>query len=445
MYTVSFITAQAGKDLIVSFAIESFRDPAGIESLTLVRTPVYERFLPREDRGVHVSFEPDPVDVDDYLQEVQCTDRRVSLVMQRRRFDLDLEAVEPGEVERVKAVLERMNFDGTLRLMAATPSPEARTDIMLELLDSDDPWTVGQAIVQAQEQRDLIADRLVAMIGGLTPEFCLESNLPMLAFYLLAKFRDTRALEPMVRFFESGCEEAEEACGDVVTQDLAAILVSVCGGDFTPIRRLIETESASEWARSAAVDAFVIAALRGMRSPAEVERELEELMRTRLERRPSFVWSALADATGDLASSRLLPWIEEACKEGLVDESAVTLEEIRSDVRFGRKAMLEAHRRRGKDRLIDDVAAARSTRSAAHREGGHSSMLPALQVALRIAAHFGGEKLVAGKVSHRPGSGRRRGWLDRHRFQRDSRLCPQCGFGQREPARRSRAAVKAAE
>lgn len=295
--------------------------------------------------------------MDDYLQEVQCTDRRVSLVMQRRRFDLDLEAVEPEEIERAKAVLERMNFDGTPRLIAAAPSPEARTDIMLDLLDSDDPWTVGQAIVQAQEQRDLIADRLVAMIGGLTPEFCLESNLPMLAFYLLAKFRDTRALEPMVRFFESGCEEAEEACGDVVTQDLAAILFSG-GGDFTPIRRLIETESASEWARSAAVDAFVIAALRGMRSPAEVERELEELMRTRLERRPSFVWSALADATGDLASSRLLPWIEEACEEGLVDESAVTLEEIRSDLRLGREAMLEAHRRRGKDRLIDDVVEA---------------------------------------------------------------------------------------
>lgn len=45
MNTVAFITTEADKDLIVSFALVASHDPEEIESLTLLRTPIFEIFL----------------------------------------------------------------------------------------------------------------------------------------------------------------------------------------------------------------------------------------------------------------------------------------------------------------------------------------------------------------------------------------------------------------
>jgi len=54
---VVFLTIESGKDLIVSFAVTAPTAAFGIQSLTLLRTPLYEPILEEWERGVSVSFE----------------------------------------------------------------------------------------------------------------------------------------------------------------------------------------------------------------------------------------------------------------------------------------------------------------------------------------------------------------------------------------------------
>jgi hypothetical protein len=56
---VGFITAQTGDDLIILFAVCQPDDPTDIESLTILRTPKYEAFFDKWERGASVSFERD--------------------------------------------------------------------------------------------------------------------------------------------------------------------------------------------------------------------------------------------------------------------------------------------------------------------------------------------------------------------------------------------------
>ena len=117
MHSVSFITTEIGDDLIVSFATYDAQDPSDVKSLTLLRTPKYERLLEESERGVKVSFELD-VDEDDLLEEVRFdhdTDV-VRLKTQHRTYELDVRRVEKGEVKAMCKVLRKMNFDDRLRL-----------------------------------------------------------------------------------------------------------------------------------------------------------------------------------------------------------------------------------------------------------------------------------------------------------------------------------------
>ena len=77
MEIVNFISVESGKDLIVSFAVQALDDPSEIESLTLLRTPVYEHLLDESELGVHVSFDRhEAADEYDLLEEVQWDNQR---------------------------------------------------------------------------------------------------------------------------------------------------------------------------------------------------------------------------------------------------------------------------------------------------------------------------------------------------------------------------------
>ena len=116
METVAFIHAESGKDLIISFALVATDAPGEIESLTLLRTPMYETFLDENERGVTVSLECQ--DDHDLLLEV-FFDKEAATIKLRtesREYDLDLRKVDPVELERMCSVFRKMNFDQRLQL-----------------------------------------------------------------------------------------------------------------------------------------------------------------------------------------------------------------------------------------------------------------------------------------------------------------------------------------
>lgn len=127
MESVDFITVLGGefaeteddrKDLIVSFAIRG-EEPGEVQSLTLLRTPVYEALLPERERGVSVSHDGDPnpsADEFDILQRVELQGNRCRIVSRRGDYTLDLGFVDSAEFEAAKTLLQEMNFDESFEL-----------------------------------------------------------------------------------------------------------------------------------------------------------------------------------------------------------------------------------------------------------------------------------------------------------------------------------------
>ncbi|HYI11956.1 MAG TPA: DUF1186 domain-containing protein [Thermoanaerobaculia bacterium] len=356
--SASFIhaTVQA-KDLIVSFAIDKLDDPEDHESLTLIRTPPYEEWVPPDERGVAFRWGSND---DRRLAEVRWSEERVELADRGGwRMEIDLHRLVRVQVERAMAVVERMNFDGAFRISGEAAPAAAHQEILLDLLESEDPDVVRTALAEAQNARELLSERLLEMLETLTPAWADNSNLASLSLYLLAAWRETRAFEPLVRYFEEGGDEANEVLGDVVVQDLPAILGSIAGGRFELIHRLIENEAVNEWVRVTSISALIGIAVRGELPVDEVEAYLEGLT-TRLAPTAVSLWSELAAATADLGSERLLPHIERAHADELIDETVVTMREVRRDVRRGRSRALADPRTLRNSRLIDDVVEATS-------------------------------------------------------------------------------------
>lgn len=112
MDTVTFVTAESGKDLIVSFAVMDPDEPTEIESLILLRSPVYEPLLEEWERGVKVSFEPFDEE-EDLLEEVHWDDKAatIRLKTQLRSYKLDLRKIDRRSLSAMRRVLKKMNFD----------------------------------------------------------------------------------------------------------------------------------------------------------------------------------------------------------------------------------------------------------------------------------------------------------------------------------------------
>ncbi len=114
---VSFLSVESGADLIVSYAIPG-DEPGDVISLILLRTPKYEDFLDESEIGVHLSFEKDEEEPDavETLLSAEIESRTVTLTTYRRRFVLDIARVEEEEIDQMRRVLKKMNFDGRFRL-----------------------------------------------------------------------------------------------------------------------------------------------------------------------------------------------------------------------------------------------------------------------------------------------------------------------------------------
>ena len=119
MDTVSFITVETtDKDLILSFAVMDPNEPTDIDSLILMRTPVYEPLLEEWERGVRASFERDNPEEADFLDEVQWDKDTgiIRLKTQLHTYRLDLRKVDGKSLSAMRKILKKMNFDGRIEL-----------------------------------------------------------------------------------------------------------------------------------------------------------------------------------------------------------------------------------------------------------------------------------------------------------------------------------------
>jgi len=88
-----------------------------------------------------------------------------------------------------------------------------------------------------------------------------DAQLFCYALYLVAKWRERRAYQLVIRCLSLPHAASTRLSGDVLTQDGARILAAVCDGDLEPINRLVLNRDADEFSRGVAVAALALLAV----------------------------------------------------------------------------------------------------------------------------------------------------------------------------------------
>ncbi len=177
--------------------------------------------------------------------------------------------------------------------------------------------------------------------------------LHIFALFILAQFREQRAYAPIVQMFRN--PKFEELTGEVFTENLQAILASVCNGDTSLIEKLIEDEGVDEYVRGSAVESLGILANCGIKTRGEVSGYFRVLFRGRLSRGRNHVWDSLISVCTDLRMAEHLDDIRMAYEGNIADPIFCSLDEVEKEIVLPIDSTARHFRERYK--LIDDAVA----------------------------------------------------------------------------------------
>jgi hypothetical protein len=176
------------------------------------------------------------------------------------------------------------------------------------------------------------------------------------ALYLLAQFREPRAYPLIVDFFSLPGDLSLDLTGDVVTEDLDRILASVCGGDTSLIIRLAEHPYANAYVRNAALRALVCLVAWGEKTRDEVLAYYTSLFHGGLVREPHHVWDGLVSCCTDLYPGEVYDEIQQAFREGLVDDTFIDRTYIEQELSRGKEIVLAKLHQSRYRRIQDTIA-----------------------------------------------------------------------------------------
>ncbi len=174
---------------------------------------------------------------------------------------------------------------------------EPISDFMRELLSDAATMTTADAFA-AIEKAEIGVSPLVPLMAlmarreEITPRLLAEVNLSqseleardeakpdqrhvnflhIFAIFLLALFEERQAYQPLVRMLAQGTENSHVLLGDVVTEDLHAVLARICdGSDLTPLKAIIEDSTSDPYVRMACLRSMHAMALLGKLERADV-------------------------------------------------------------------------------------------------------------------------------------------------------------------------------
>jgi uncharacterized protein DUF1186/SEC-C motif-containing protein len=218
-----------------------------------------------------------------------------------------------------------------------------------------------EAVSQAVAQREALTPMLLAELerAADSPQALLDEPesymLHVYAMYLLAQFREPRALDPLLRLFSLTGDAVELLLGDVVTEDGGALLASVCHGEVAPIKALIENREANEYGRDAGICALLTLVAEGDLDRGELIDYLRQFSRT-LGPEDFLIQAFWVAAADELYPEELMPEIRAVYAAGAVDDSFIALRDLDRTLKKGREAAL-ASLRENRRYLTDAIGA----------------------------------------------------------------------------------------
>ncbi len=204
----------------------------------------------------------------------------------------------------------------------------------------------GSELVAAREQKEEVTPALISIIEKTVEN--LESILKeenylgyVFALFLLAEFRESKAMPAVLNLISQPEEAAWEMMGDILTEDLGRILASISNGETDSIKQIIENDSLDDFVRTAALDAMLILTARGELSRKKLVAYFESLYQSGLEKQSSLVWNHLVVCSINIYPVELQTCIKEAYEKELVDEEFISIQFVEEALQSGKEVVLD--------------------------------------------------------------------------------------------------------
>ena len=208
-------------------------------------------------------------------------------------------------------------------------------EILKKLETRDTSNFQRKALQEAIKIQDDITPALLDIIAfsANNPNW-LEENYDYMGFtyalYLLAQFREKQAYPLIVKYVSqlSNDENGLNATGDLVTEDLSNILASVCDGDLSLIKQLIENPEINEYVRSAALRSLVVLYKHELINRNELVNYFASLFDTKLEQRDSYIWTSLVNCCYDIHPEELHDKVFACFDKGYIESFFISQDDI---------------------------------------------------------------------------------------------------------------------
>jgi hypothetical protein len=174
--------------------------------------------------------------------------------------------------------------------------------------------------------------------------------------HLLAEKRDAETFAPLVAVALEG-DPLYDLLGDGATETLPALFISLSGGDFATLRKIVETPNAHPWARVAAIEALCWFVHKGEIGLDDARKTFAGWFETLQPRETDEVWYGWQAGVALLGLSDLEPLVARAFRQKLVDNSILVLEDFQDDLRAARADRDGFFEQRGIGPIDDAVAA----------------------------------------------------------------------------------------
>ncbi len=196
-----------------------------------------------------------------------------------------------------------------------------------------------------------ILDRLLA-----NPDVDPDYYAQFYAVMLLAHFREPQAHQRIVDIFSLPEDIVDPMFGDMITEDLPALLANTYDGSLDGIKRLALNQAAYDYCRGSAVRAIVYVVIDGAIAREEALTFLGTLLQDGQKDDPiSIFYDEVAIAIHDLYPEELMDVVTAAYERGLIGDDFIRIDSFHQSLKKGKDACLQETQQQIAHRRMTDI------------------------------------------------------------------------------------------
>ena len=188
---------------------------------------------------------------------------------------------------------------------------------------------------------------------------------------LLAQFRAEEAFPILVEVLSLPGEMPFDLFGDAVCEYTGRILASICGGNISPIKDLIENSEINEYVRGQAAEALAILVLQDDLQRDVVIGYYRNLLNETIKVENPFVMAHIVLACDKIFPGELYGDIKSAFEKDLVDESFIGMKSVDFTMTLGKDHVLSSSRNDARLQYINDTIHELEHWACFHKDKGY--------------------------------------------------------------------------